>query len=208
MDEFKKGYLYARAMHTSTFPSEFFCVLQRRGVFYMARFLHHDFSCTRCKQSMLLLSSLWIMGLLSGIWVFAASDPSVISLMRSAVYSPVSIVGLLFVTGLPFLLSAFAVFLSCRWLVLSIVFCKGICLSYVSLGVMLSFGNAGWLICLLAGFSDAVAAPLLFWFWMTCFEDNDPLRRYKCLMTAAIVILAGSVEYSLIQPFLAELLIL
>ena len=174
----------------------------------MDRFLHLNFAELWWKRGSRILAFSWFFGLICGVLVSSHAGESFISAMRAAENSCVSIIGLLFAILLPFLFSAFAVFLSCRWLVFPIVFCKGICLSYVSLGVMLSFGNAGWLICLLAGFSDAVAAPLLFWFWMTCFEDNDPLRRYKCLMTAAIVILAGSVEYSLIQPFLAELLIL
>lgn len=174
----------------------------------MARFLHHDFSFTRCKFSAFVLASVWTLGLLSGIWVFAAADTALFPLMRSTIYGSVSIVSLLIMTGLPFLFSAFAVFLSCRWLIFLIAFCKGLGFSFVSLGILLSFGSCGWLLGLLIGFGDVVAMPLLYWFWISCFRDNDSLWRCRCFLVAAFLILAGSVEYSLIQPFLAGLLIL
>lgn len=208
MGEFKRGYLYPRVMHSSTCSNELLLRFAKEDSGFMARFLHHDVSFTRCKVSLYILASVWTLGLLSGIWVFASADGSLLSLMRSAAYGSVSIVSLLIMTGLPFLFSAFAVYISCPWLVFPIAFCKGLCLSFVSLGILLSYGNGGWLMGFLVGFCDVVTLPLLYWFWRCCFRDKDPLWRCRCLITAAFLILAGSVEYSLIQPFLAGLSIL
>ena len=174
----------------------------------MARFLHHDFSFTRSKSSMRFLASFWIAGLLSGIWVFAAADVSLFSLMRSSVHRSVSIVSLLLLAGLPFLFSAFAVFISCPGLIFPVVFCKGICFSFVSMGILHIFPDAGWLMWFLICFSDVIALPLLYWFWRFCFHTNDSLFPYRCMVTASILLLTGSLEHSLIQPFLADLLIL
>ena len=205
MDEFKKGYLYARAMHTSTFTSEFFCVLQRRGVFYMARFLHHDFSCTRCKQSMLLLSSLWIMGLLSGIWVFAASDPSVISLMRSAVYSPVSIVGLTLTFLLPFLFSAFAVFNHTPIWIFPISAYKAFSFSIVSIGLVDSMGSAGWLYWILLLTGDILSMPVLYLYWLRSLLNVHGMYAKTMTFLPIVVFLLGGVNNCFLLHVLAEI---
>ena len=193
---------------TPPFLILYFLQLFREVDVYMARFLHHDFSSPHRRSYMHVLAVLWTAGLLSGIWAWAITGPSVLSLMRSTLLGPVSIVSLLFSTGLPFLFSAFAVFFSCQWLVFPIAFCKGICYSYVSMGILSSFSNAGWGLWILIQTSDAVTLPLLYRFWQTCLLPADGYFPHRCMVTASILLLAGSVDYSLIQPFLAELLIL
>lgn len=207
MDEFKRGYLYPRAMHTSIFNFVFLQLFREVDV-YMARFLHHDFSSPHRRSYMHVLTVLWTAGLLSGIWAWAITGPSVLPLMRSTLLGPVSIVSLLFAAGLPFLFSAFAVFFSCQWLVFPIAFCKGICYSYVSMGILSSFSDAGWGLWFLIQISDTVTLPLLYRFWQTCLLPADGYFPHRCMVTASILLLTGSVDYSLIQPFLAELLIL
>ena len=49
---------------------------------------------------------------------------------------------------------------------------------------------------------------LLYRFWQTCLLPADGYFPHRCMVTASILLLAGSVDYSLIQPLLAELLIL
>ena len=193
---------------TPPFLILYFLQLFREVDVYMARFLHHDFSSPHRRSYMHVLAVLWTAGLLSGIWAWAITGPSVLPLMRSTLLGPVSIVSLLFSTGLPFLFSAFAVFFSCQWLVFPIAFCKGICYSYVSMGILSSFSNAGWGLWILIQISDAVTLPLLYRFWQTCLLPADGYFPHRCMVTASILLLAGSVDYSLIQPFLAELLIL
>ena len=193
---------------TPPFLILYYLQLFREVDVYMARFLHHDFSSPHRRSYMHVLAVLWTAGLLSGIWAWAITGPSVLPLMRSTLLGPVSIVSLLFSTGLPFLFSALAVFVSCQWLVFPIAFCKGICYSYVSMGILSSFSNAGWGLWILIQISDAVTLPLLYRFWQTCLLPADGYFPHRCLVTASILLLAGSDDYYLIQPFLAELLIL
>ena len=65
--------------------------------------------------------------------------------MRGAAARPVSIVSLLGVTMFPFLLSAFAVYISEPWLLLIVSFGDAFVLSFVSLGVMQCSGIEMWL---------------------------------------------------------------
>ena len=208
MDEFKRGYLYARAMHTSIFHNFRFLQLLQEADRFMARFLHHEFFCARRKRNLWVLASVWVLGLGSGIWAFAYAGSSLLPLMRSTLSGTVSIVSLLCVTGLPFLFSAFAVFISCHWLIFPIAFCKGFCFSFAATGLLQAFGSAGWLIRPLLCFADSVSMPLLYWFWLSCFRTDDRLWRPRAVLAAALLLLLGSVDYCLISPFLADLIIM
>ena len=88
------------------------------------------------KYCFLFLAFCWIAGLLSGASACLAAGDSLNSLMRGAAARPVSIVSLLGVTMFPFLLSAFAVYISEPWLLLIVSFGDAFVLSFVSLGVV------------------------------------------------------------------------
>lgn len=133
----------------------------------MARFLHHSDSCTLRKWSARLLAFSWILGLGCGGLVFRFAGESIVSLMPIAVSGPVSIVGLLTCTLLPFLFTAFAVYVSLPWLLIVVSFCKSFLYAYVSCAVLTAFGSAGWLVRALLLFSDTCGAVLLYscWLW-------------------------------------------
>ena len=99
----------------------------------MAQHFHRNKPAWWRKYSFLFLAFCWIAGLLSGASVYLAAGDSLNSLMRSAVMRPVSIVSLLCVTMFPFLISAFAVYISEPWLLLIVSFGDAFVLSFVSL---------------------------------------------------------------------------
>ena len=208
MDEFKRGYLYARAMHSSTCYNMFHRMFILEAEISMARFLHHLESYPSRRKFCHFLALCWAASLCCGIYFWFHAGSSFLSLMRSSLYSSVSIVSLLLVTGLPFLLSAFAVFLSCHWLLPAIAFGKGFLFSFISMGALASFGCAGWLLRLLLCFSDLMSMPILYWFWLHCCR----IRKYGfgccTVLSAALIFLIGSIDYCLIAPFLADLIIL
>ena len=204
----KRGYCYARAMHTSVFHVGFLLLRFWEVRIIMARFLHHDLSRSPRKFSYCVLALFWTGGLASGIWTWCFADDSIVSLMRSAVSGSVSIVSLLCVTGLPFLLSAFAVFLSSPWALWFLALGKGFVTSFVAMGTAACFGCAGWLIRLLLCFSDFVGTPLLYWYWLRCFRNCGNKPALHTILVGALLFLIGSVDYCLVAPFLADLIIL
>ena len=179
---------------------------QEVGIF-MARFLHHDLSWSDRRIHGCILAVFWSLGILCGIWTQFYADFYSASLMRSTLSGSVSIVSLLCVTVLPFLISAFAVFLSCHWMLHPIAFCRGFLLSFVSLGITASFGSAGWLFRLLLCFSEFVSTPFLYWFWLRCFRGPGDSFVLTCALMASFCLLTGSIDYCLITPFLGDLII-
>lgn len=171
----------------------------------MARFLHRMYGCENCNPAHSFLSFCWTGGLLSGIWLWYSSGGSLSSLMRSSLYGSVSIVRLVFILLLPFLLSAFAVLFSSRWLIYPIAFGKGVFFAFVSMGVFSCFGCAGWLIRLFLCFSEIVSLPLLYWLWIRLLRDEDGAGSRDAFLLLAPVFLIGSIDYCFITPFFSEL---
>lgn len=205
MDKFKRGYLYARAMHSSIYCNIVTQAVFREAEIFMARFLHHlDFPLSRRTYGPI-LALIWASGLGCGIFCWFLADSSLFSLMRSALSCSVSIVSLLSVTALPFLLSALVVFFSCHGLLFVISFGKGFLFSFVSMGTLACFGCAGWLVQLLLCFSDLVSLPILYWFWLRCFRYPEDGFHCIGLLTAALLFLISSLDYCLIAPFLADM---
>lgn len=108
----------------------------------MAQLFHRNMPAWWRKYCFLFLAFCWIAGLLSGASACLAAGDSLNSLMRGAAARPVSIVSLLGVTMFPFLLSAFAVYISEPWLLL-----------------IVSFGDAFVLPLFLSAWCSAAAPP-------------------------------------------------
>lgn len=173
----------------------------------MARFFYADSPCWWRKYGRLLLAIVWSAGLICGILVIASVDDHFLSLMRSALYVSVSIVGLLSVTLLPFLLTAFAVFICQPVCLLFLCFVKAVFFSFTAFGVSTGFGDAGWLIWHFLLFSDFVSMPLLYWLWLRCSRVNSTFLYGEILLSVSAALLIGSVNCRIISPFLARLIV-
>lgn len=145
----------------------------------------------------------WVLGLFAGLWFGSSYGSGFVSLMRSALSQPVSIVGILAVYCFPFLLTAFAVLISRLELLVLLAFCKAFLFSACACLVELSFGSAGWLIRLLL-VSRWITAPLLLWLWLY-LADRREKSAYAFSVCALWGILAGALEYCYVSPFLAML---
>ena len=173
----------------------------------MARFLHHIDSFSFRKNAKLFLAFSWILGLGGGGLAFRYAGDVLISLMPLAVNSQLSIVGQFLSISLPFLLSAFAVFVSCPGILIPLSFCKAFAYSYLVCGVFASFGSGGWLIRWLLLFTDSVSAALLYGYAMRHISgcrNFSPVGLFGCISVVAI--LAG-VDFAYISPLLQRLLL-
>ena len=159
----------------------------------------------RCRRSCkIILAALWCAGLICGISA-AACAGILPSLMRACCQSRVSIVSLLFVPLLPFLFSAFAVFISCPRLVCFVGFLKafsfGLCLRAVSA----AFGSAGWLVCSLLLFTDCVTMPALFWFWLRHADGNISSLGKDSLICTTWFLLIAIIDSAYVTPMLIQI---
>lgn len=170
----------------------------------MARLFHRNLPVRRRKYSFLILALCYLSGLLFGALASRFAGNRLDLLMRGALSGAVSIVGLLCITVVPFLFSAFAVYLSHPALLFLVSFAEAFLFCFVSLGVMRCAGSAGWLIRWLLCFSGSVFAPVLYLYWLR--HLTEPFSGLEAAGMLSLCLLIGSVDYRLISPFLAELI--
>lgn len=172
----------------------------------MARFFRHSMPLWWRRGSSVFLALSWLSGFFFGSLIFYITGSSFSSLMRGVIYGSVSIVGLMSVSVLPFLISAFAVYISKPSLLLIVSFGKAFLFSFVSLGIMDGFASTGWLIRWLLMFSDLISLPVLYWFWNRHISGDIPFSAAESLLVLSLCILVGSVDYCYVSPFLANLI--
>lgn len=172
----------------------------------MMRVFSYDTIHRWSKGFRLYLAFSWIAGMVCGSFFYLWAGESIFILMRSVVYSPVSIVGVLCVSLLPILISAYAVFLSNLSLLLSICFAKAFLFSFVSLGILWAFASAGWLMRILLLFSEWTSLPILYWYWLRCLNPDHRVNLWETAWVCSLMLLMGSIHFRVISPFLVRLI--
>ena len=172
----------------------------------MARLLHSVGSfCTR-KWDKLFLAFFWVAGLIAGGFVFHCSGSNFVSQMPLAVASQPSIFTLLISALLPFLFSAYAVYIGLPRILYGICFLKAWGLGYLSCCVFAAFGSAGWLVRWLFLFTDISAAAVLYCY---CHRHISGVRKMSAgsfSAYAGIISAVSFLDYSVISRLLLRVL--
>ena len=166
--------------------------------------LHHLIACIRHPAFLLFF---WgSVGLILGTVIAAHADLYFVSWMRSAVLSRESIICLASAQLLPFLIAAYAVYISSFGILYATCSCRLFVFSYIGSLVGIAFGSAGWLVKLLFLFIDVTVVPCLCWF---CFQ-RTVLRgasfKRDLWISIGISIAAVLLDYLLISPFLVRII--
>ena len=172
----------------------------------MARFLHAVYSFCIRKWDKFLLAFCWVAGLGFGGSGFRYAGSIFVSQMPLAVVSQPSIFGLLISSALPFLFSAFAVYIQLPWLMYGICFLKASSAAYVSCGVFAVFGASGWLVRWLFLFTDIIGTALLYSY---CHRHISGVRKFSisCLAAyAGALFLLISADYSFVSQLLLRVI--
>lgn len=172
----------------------------------MARFVSFRFSHAFRKCGRFFLAFVWLGGLVCGILLSLSAGQTYISWMRGMPLAPVSIVGLLLVSCLPFLCSALAVLFGKAILVLPVCFGKAVLFAFVSFGVLQSSASGGWLLRWLVMFTDVALMPVLYFFWLRCLVGDRRIRFGHIFLLVAVVFLIAVVDCSIVSPFLVGLI--
>ncbi len=157
-----------------------------------------------CRRKALSLALVWIGGLLSGLLLAELTGDTYTALMRTAAQNRVSIVGLFAVTCLPFLFTAFAVFISRPSLIYGAAFVQALLFSWCGLGVLNAYGSAGWLVRLLLQFSSGCALSVFCWFCIRCLQGKT--LKKDLFVSAAVLAVICSIDYCFVSPFLVMLI--
>lgn len=171
----------------------------------MGNFLRHHFSLIKKNRSILLLALCLILAFTLAIILAGVLEESFLLLMRTAVSTRVSIVGLFAVSYLPFLFSAFAVYIRKPKLLLIGLVIKAFMFVFCGLSCIAAFPAGGWLVRILLQFSDYLLFPVLCWFAVRQIIGHGDFRKDFSLCTVLFVI-AGSLDYCVVSPFLVMLI--
>lgn len=167
----------------------------------MARFLHHRVWQVWRSAATPLLAFFLTSGFVAGVCLFRGLFS--VSWMRSFLSDSVSIVNLILFTFLPFLITAYAVFLKMPGLIFPIAFIKGFLFSVSALHITLYFVEIGCLARYILLFSDVMSLPLLFFFWRRHISGIHTCSGVEILFYFSLVSLICSIDYCLISPLWA-----
>ena len=171
----------------------------------MGNKFRHYVSLVLSNRPVFMLVLSWSLGQILAIILASISGDSFFTLMRMAVSTRVSIVGLFAMSYLPFLFSAFAVYICKPKLLYLIVFLKALLFVFCSLSCVAVFPSAAWLVRILLLFSDSLLLPVLCWFSIRHISGYGNLKNDFSLCTA-FFILAASLDYCVVSPFLVMLI--
>lgn len=148
-----------------------------------------------------LVTIVWLAGLIGGCLLASIQPKESIDLVRSIYYADAPISGLLITSMLPFAFSALVVWLRLPVLLLPIAFVKSICFSFCASCLILTFGNAGWLLYRFFIFSDSFAVVILLWFWnhhINAGANNLKLETVCCFLALFCIFF---IDFNIVAPF-------
>lgn len=161
-------------------------------------------SCKAGRQIQIVLN--WLAGFCVGCCIFCVCEPFFLSLMRSLIVQPVSIVGLLASVFLPFLLTYYSIVTNNDFYFLITCFSKALCFGFTGAYISAAFLSAGWLLRFLFLFSDCCTLPLLFLIWFSIPNTSDrslmKLKFWRCVLLSLVVAIT---DFWVVSPFLSGL---
>ena len=155
-----------------------------------------------------ILAFFWISGLFAGISAYCRETSFSSYWIKTIVSESASPVSLLCMNLFLFLFSAFAIIFSVPAMLLPLVGLKACLWGFVSIGILHSFGCAGWFLRWTILFSSCCVIPVLYLFWLrSLHEQKGPssvlLRAVFC---GFICLGICYVDYGIISPYLACLI--
>lgn len=159
-----------------------------------------------CRRRQIFLAVFCFAGALSGVYASRFTGAAFLPLTRMALFSPVSVVGCSVCCVLPFLFAAFAVYISCRWLLYPVCFIKLFLHCWFGFSMMTAYGPSGWLLRLFLQFSDGCLIPVLCWFCLRQLSGRGETFKWDLCLCLPAAFMAGFIDYCVITPLLASLI--
>jgi len=148
----------------------------------------------------------WTAGFLAGFCFFTLCKPLSVSLMRSAIFQPVSIVGLCLHIFIPFFLVAYSPPSVYLGIIKVCYFIKALSFGFIVASISYLYGSAGWLVSGLYLFSEYCTFPLFLLCSLWPKDVKSDVFRVRslivCICLCFIIILF---DYYIISPFLRGL---
>lgn len=155
----------------------------------------------------MILTSVWIAGLILGAFVSFVAVNALRDLFPVVLSANKSMVSVLLPTILPFLLSALAVYFSIPWLLSLICGLKAFCFGFCGLGLCIVYGQCSWLLQLLFMFTDLCTLPILLFYWLRYFMGGNRPSRFTNICFGSALFVICSIDRCIISPFAMRLLL-
>jgi hypothetical protein len=124
--------------------------------------LTHYFS--RLNASSFILFLFWSFGMLTGLYVISNATATVLPVIYLSYAVRPTLFSLILTQTLPLLLSCVVCWLGKPTLILPIVFTKAFTFAICTFGVIMAYGDAGWLVRWIILLSDSCSVVFLLWF--------------------------------------------
>ena len=150
----------------------------------------------------LLLAIAWISGILIGFYAARGT-------VHFAIVLPITGFGLsgyFLVIALPVIISTVSIRCFLPLILVPLAFTDAFIFAYCSYFIQFSFGNSGWLFRWMLMFSDSAMAVILLLFWIRNV-DGHRSRRKDLKILYFISGLIGCIDYFVVSPFFAQLLL-
>lgn len=155
------------------------------------------------KLSLLLI--LWMIGIILGAFAGSSFSASSVSLMKRALFTPVSIVSLFVCAAIPFALTAAAVFCCRFWLIYFLCIVKAFVFAYTGSVCLACFGSGGWLARILLFFTQISTVPALWYVWLSLCPGKRKLNRFNISLLLLHIVSVVALDYYKIVPFVGKL---
>ena len=154
----------------------------------------------------ILLFAVCICGMIAGCWQSIAASDSVLLIYDHAIFTNASLLGLLLYSLIPFVL----VHILLRWsyilVAYALLFFKMFLFGCCAYGLVIAFGQSGWLVRWLIMFSDSCTIILLIWYFARSISgtsDHAQSDHIICIVLSAMIVIF---DYLIVSPFTVLLL--
>lgn len=206
MGVFHNGVLVCPCHAPIFFRSRNMFSLHEKGLSFMARFFHSICTYAIGKYDKFILALSWATGFWAGCLIFRYVGSNLATQMPLAVNCQLSIFGLLTSVLLPFLFSAFAVYIRVPKLLCVVSFLKAFLFAYVSSAVNTAFGGAGWLVRGLFLFTDICGTVLLYHYWHRHITGVRTFSRGTFFIYQTVLFLVVWLDARFVSPLLRQCL--
>ena len=170
----------------------------------VGRFLKLNLSQLSSRSISLFLALCWIAGILLGACFSVFVQGTVFRTLFLSVVSTDSFVQHVFPVALICVITGLSICFSQVWILMPLVFLKGILFSFTWIGFLGAFRASAWLIRCMFMFADLLSVPLLWFLWLRSASDRRVWSHsFICFICVASIYF---VDYSFVLPFLERLL--
>lgn len=152
------------------------------------------------------LAGLWIIGFLYGVHSVHTEGEAFVCAMHSAAACRMSIIFPFGALVLPFVYTAFSLYISRPMLIYPLCVLKAVLYGAASYALVFAFGRASWLVSAFLLFSDHLSIFILWLIWIPALTGRNSFSWRKSLIEVSFVIAAGILDYLFISPYLVFLI--